>query len=100
MEILVKIVEGQGQVFVNICEKELLGKVLSDGKVRLVINKEFYEGNEMNIDQAFELIESATMASLVGNTIVREAIRRGYVHPDAVLMVENVSFAQVFNSVI
>jgi len=41
------------------------------------------------------MIENSTIVNMVGRNVVRKAIERGYVHPDAVLNIEGIPHAQV-----
>ncbi|AWR95848.1 DUF424 domain-containing protein [Acidianus brierleyi] len=97
MKVILNIIRGEGNVFVNICEKDLLGKEFRENEVILNINKEFYEGDEVDMEYAFSLVDEATVVSIVGNILVDEAIKRGFVHKDSVLEVSGVKFAQVYN---
>ncbi len=97
IKVILKIIRVNGETLVNICEKELLGKSFKENGINLVVNSEFYGGEEVYLDYAFTFIEEATAVSLVGNTVVEEAIRRSLVDEDAVLTVEGVKFAQIYN---
>ncbi|ARM75138.1 DUF424 domain-containing protein [Acidianus manzaensis] len=97
MNVILNIIRENQYTFVNLCEKELLGKEFKDDKAILSINKEFYGGEEVDLEYAFTLFNEATVVSIVGNNIVDEAIKRGYVHKNSVLEVKGVKFAQVYN---
>lgn len=97
MNVILNVIRQDQYTFVNICEKELLGKEFRDGKVILSVNKEFYDGDEVDLEYAFSLVNEATVVSIVGNSLVEEAIRRGLVHKDSVLEVKGVKFAQIYN---
>ncbi|MCI2413942.1 MAG: DUF424 family protein [Candidatus Aramenus sp.] len=97
MKVILNVIREQGNVFVNVCEKELLGREFRENEVILYINEEFYGGDEVDMEYAFSLFEEATVVSLVGNKVVDEAVRRGYVHKEGILEVSGVKFAQVYN---
>ena len=97
MKVILNIIRQNEHVFVNVCEKELLGKEFRDDKTVLNVNKEFYGGDEVDMEYAFSLFNEATVVSIVGNYLVEEAIRRGYVHKNAILEVGGVKFAQIYN---
>ncbi|BCU68373.1 hypothetical protein HS7_18100 [Sulfolobales archaeon HS-7] len=95
---MVKIIHApSGEVIVNLCEPSLLGKVFREKDINLHVNKEFYEGEIMEEDEAFSYVEQATVASFVGKTVVEQAARRGFINRDTVLVVEGVPFAQMLN---
>jgi len=87
----------EGNVFVNVCEAELLGRRFRENGLLLDVNEEFYHGDPMELDAALSLVNQATVMSLVGNTLVAEAVKKGVVHKDSTLKVAGVSFAQVYN---
>ena len=78
-----------------VCDCELLGKTLREGKIVFRIKEEFYNGRKATIDEAMGLIDNSTIVNLVGKVCVEKAIAEGYVHPDAVLKIEGVPHAQI-----
>mgnify|MGYP001772504089 CR=1 FL=1 len=97
MKVSLNIIRGEGYIFVNICEPELIGKTFKEGDIRLTVDKEFYHGQEVSIDYAFSLLDEASVVNLVGNKVVEEAIRRGLIKEDGVIAVQGVKFAQIYN---
>ncbi|AEB95537.1 MAG: DUF424 family protein [Metallosphaera sp.] len=97
MRVVLNVIRGEGHVFVNICEKEYLGKEFREDKVILNVNEEFYGGEEVEMDYALNLVEEATVVSMIGDKVIEEAMRRGLVHRNAVLSVSGVKFAQIYN---
>ena len=97
MKVFLNIIRAQGMTLINVCQTDLLGKVFREGQKVLDISEKFYGGEQVELDYAFSLVDEATVISLVGNYVVEEAIRRGIVHKDSVLVVEGVKFAQVYN---
>jgi len=82
-------------VLLAVCDCELLGKTLREGKIVFRIKEEFYNGRKATIDEAMGLIDNSTIVNLVGKVCVEKAIAEGYVHPDAVLKIEGVPHAQI-----
>ncbi|EZQ11079.1 MULTISPECIES: DUF424 domain-containing protein [Acidianus] len=97
MQVVLNVIRADSNVLVNVCQKDLLGKEFRDERAILTINHEFYGGEEVDLEYAFSLFDEATVVSLVGNGVVDEAIRRGYVHKNGVLEVQGVKFAQIYN---
>ena len=64
-------------ILLAICDSEMLGKTLRQGKI------------------SFHMIENSTIVNIVGKNCVKRAIAKGYVHPDAVLQIEGVPHAQI-----
>lgn len=78
-----------------VCDCELLGRTLHDGKIVFQIKNEFYKGRKASVDEAVGLINNSTIVNLVGKKCVDKAIVEGYVHPEAVLKIEGIPHAQI-----
>lgn len=82
-------------VLLAICDEELLGKTLREGKIVFKISEDFYKGKKISVDQAVSMIENSTIINLIGNECVKKAIENGFVHPEAVIKIEGISHAQI-----
>jgi uncharacterized protein len=82
-------------VLLAVCDSELLGRTLHDGKIVFQIKNEFYKGRKASVDEAVGLINNSTIVNLVGKNCVDKAIVEGYVHPEAVLKIEGIPHAQI-----
>jgi hypothetical protein len=82
-------------VLLAICDCEILGKTLKEGKITFHVKEEFYKGAKVDVDEAVDMIENSTIVNMVGKNIVQKAIERGYVHPEAVLNIEGIPHAQI-----
>ena len=77
------------------CDAELLGKTLREGKIVFEVRREFYKGFKVGVDEAIDLMEQSTIVNMVGQRIVKRAVERGLVHPEAVIRISGVPHAQV-----
>jgi hypothetical protein len=82
-------------ILLAICDSEVLGKTLRQGKIVFHIKDEFYNGGKTTIEDAISMIKNSTIVNIVGKNCVEKAIAKGYVHPDAVLQIEGVPHAQI-----
>lgn len=82
-------------VLLAMCDAEILGKTLNDGKIVFQVKKDFYEGSRVNIDEALLMIENSTIVNMIGKNVVSRAIEKGYVHPEAVLDIKGTPHAQI-----
>ncbi len=82
-------------VMLAVCDCELLGKTLKEGKIVFRIKKEFYNGRKATVEEAVDLIGNSTIVNLVGKCCVEKAIAEGYVHPEAVIEIEGIPHAQI-----
>jgi hypothetical protein len=82
-------------VLLAICDVEILGKTLREGKIVFKVSEEFYKGEEVDIEEAVAMIENSTIVNMVGKNVVQKAIEKGYVHPEAILKIEGIPHAQI-----
>jgi len=82
-------------VLLAICDAEILGKTLREGKIVFHVKEEFYKGTKVSIEEAIAMIENSTIVNMIGKNVVEKAIEKGYVHPDAVLNIGGIPHAQI-----
>jgi len=82
-------------VLLAICDVEILGKTLHEGKIVFKVKEEFYKGAKVSIEEAVAMIENSTIVNMIGRNVVKKAIEKGYVHPEAILNIEGVPHAQI-----
>jgi len=82
-------------VLLATCDVELLGKVLREGKIVFEVREEFYKGPKMSVEEVADLMEQSTIVNMVGHCVVKKAVEKGLVHPDAVLKISGVPHAQI-----
>ncbi|MCW3996192.1 MAG: DUF424 family protein [Candidatus Bathyarchaeota archaeon] len=95
MEVYLNLRKVGGNVLLAVCDCDLLGRTLREGKIVFRIKDEFYNGRKATLDEAVGLIDNSTVVNLVGKNCVEKAIEQGYVHPEAVLKIEGVPHAQI-----
>ena len=99
-EVYVKVQEvsddsGVVRKVIGVCDKELLGKTFKSHSITLVINEEFFGGFEASIDEAIDYLKEAFTAMMVGRKIIERAVSEGIIHPESIIEVEGVPFAQI-----
>ena len=82
-------------VLLSICDCEVLGRTLREGKIVFHVKDEFYKGGRVTVEEAVGMIENSTIVNMVGKNCVEKAIEKGFVHPEAVLRIEGVPHAQI-----
>lgn len=97
-KILLKVHESYRWV-VAVCDKDILGRKLVDGKRVLDVGGEFFNGEEMSDEEvAAEIVrcncEDATF-NFVGENSIRIAKELGIVKDEGVVEIEGVPFALV-----
>jgi len=95
LEVYLNIKKMGQNVLLAVCDCDLLGKTLREGKIVFIIKDEFYNGRKATVDEAVSLISNSTIVNLVGKCCVKTAIAQGYVHPEAVINIEGIPHAQI-----
>ena len=86
------------QAIVAICDEELLGKTLRDGRIVFHISEEFYGGQLMDVDTALEIAAQYSVVNMVGERVVSRAIELGMVHKAAVIRISGVPHAMILKT--
>jgi hypothetical protein len=95
LDVYVNLKRVGNNVVLAICDCDLLGKTLREGKIVFQVRDEFYNGGKTTVDEAVAMIRNSTIVNMVGKYCVEKAIKKGYVHPEAVLHIEGVPHAQI-----
>jgi len=95
LEVYINLKKVGRNVLLAVCDSELLGRTLREGKIVFHIKDEFYNGGKATVEDAIGMIDNSTIVNLVGKCCVEKAISKGYVHPDAVLKIQGVPHAQI-----
>lgn len=82
-------------VILAICDAELLGQVLCEGKIVFKVSEAFYKGSKMSVEEAIALVKTSNIVNMVGRQTVKKAIEKGLVHPEAILNISGVPHAQI-----
>lgn len=93
--ITVRVYRHRGEVVVAACDKELMGRKLREGKLKLDVCSSFYEGEDADEEMLLNRLRNATIANLVGEKTVRIATQHGLVNEDCVLRIEGVPHVQL-----
>lgn len=95
MDVYVNLKKVGRNVLLAICDCEVLGRTLKEGKLTFHVKDEFYNGCKVSLDEAMAMIANSTIVNMVGKNCVGKAIEKGYVHPEAVLHIDGVPHAQI-----
>ncbi len=95
MDVYVNLKKVGPNVLLAICDSDMLGKTLCEGKLVFKVKEEFYKGGLVTLEEAIDMIQNSTIVNMVGKHCVETAIKKGYVHPEAVLKIEGVPHAQI-----
>ncbi len=86
----------QGSMMVNICDQELIGTKVSEGKLEVKITKGYFGQQVVSEEEAVDLLSSCSVANLVGKRIVDKAVRMKLASSLSVRTISDVPFLMVF----
>ena len=85
---------------IAMCDEELLGKVIEEGKrvIDLKTHANFYKGSLVTEEEAAEALDSDIYsANIVGKRSVKIAIDKGIALKEQVMKVKDVEMLQIFS---
>ncbi len=88
--------EYKGSLLVNICDEELIGKTVTEGKLKMYISKEFYSGEVVGKGEALRLIRTCAIVNLAGKRSVSLAVDNEVGAREAVREIEGVPFLMIY----
>jgi len=93
---LVKIHESYRKI-VAVCDSDLLGKIVEEGKMRLDISKDFFGGEKKSEKEVIEIIKDANLDdatfNFVGKKSVDVALKIGLIDKDGIISIQGVPCA-------
>jgi len=95
LEVYMNLKKVGNNVLLAMCDCEIIGKTLRKGNIVFHVKEDFYKGAKVELEEAVDMIENSTIVNMVGKNIVKKAIEKGYVHPEAVLNIEGIPHAQI-----
>ncbi|MBI2112671.1 DUF424 family protein [Candidatus Woesearchaeota archaeon] len=87
--------EGHNGMLLVVTDKEIVGKIFTEGKRQLDLTKDFYRGKDASKEDVAKLFSEARDLHLTGKHSVALGIELGYVDAQHILYVKSVPHAQV-----
>ena len=92
----VRTAEFKGTILVNICDEELIGRTVSEGKLKVHLSQEFYSGEVVDKGEALRLIRTCSIVNLAGTRSVSLAVDNAVGSPEAIREIEEVPFLMIY----
>ena len=92
----VRTAELRGNTLVNICDEELVGRTVTEGKLQVHISKDFFSGEVVDRNEALDLIKGCSIVNLAGKRAVSLAIDNKMGAKEAVREIEEVPFLMIY----
>ena len=92
----VRTAEFRGTILVNICDEELVGKTVTEGKLKVHLSKDFYSGEVVDGGEALRLIRTCSVVNLAGSRSVALAVDNKVGAPEAIREIEAIPFLMIY----
>ena len=96
MQFSVKVSNYQKNSMLNICDVELLGKKISQDKLKMNISESYYGEKLVDKEQAKSLLQNSSIINMVGKNTVSLCIELGIGSENAIKTISDVPFLIVF----
>ena len=80
----------------NICDEELVGRTVAEGKLKVHLSSDFYSGEVVDKGEALRLIRTCSIVNLAGSRSVALAVDNKVGAPEAVREIEEVPFLMIY----
>ncbi len=92
----IRTAEYQGNTLVNICDEELIGRTITEGKLTMHISRDFFYGEVVEAEEALRLIKVCSIINLAGRRSVSLAIDNKLGAREAIREIESVPFLMIY----
>jgi len=92
----VRTAEYRGTILVNICDEELVGRTVTEGKLQVHLSPEFYSGEVVDMGEALRLIRTCSIVNLAGSRSVSLAVDNKLGAAEAIREIEEVPFLMLY----
>lgn len=89
----------QDTMMINICDIDLLGKEINKGDFVIDISEDYFLQEKIDEEEAIILLKSSSVLNLVGEKIVKLALKLKLAKENSVKVIENIPFLMVFSFV-
>ena len=91
-----KLISSSGNTILNICDHDLLDKIIKDGKTEIKISSDYYKENIIDEVEAKNLLVKCTSANMVGEKIISLSLKLGVGSEAGVRLIDGIPFLLIF----
>ena len=95
MEVYLNQIQSEGEYIVALCDPEVLGQSFEEGDRCIHVSEQFYKGKLVTIEEGLAAMERASIANIVGERIVSEALKANLIHERGIIRIQNIPHAQL-----
>ena len=91
-----KLITSSGNIILNVCDPELLDKIIKDEEKEITISSSYYNEKSIDETEATHLLQNCTSANMVGEKIISLSIKSGIGSEKSVRKIDGIPFLIVF----
>ena len=95
-EYAIRTTKYQDSLMIDICDIELIGSRLQEGELLIDITKEYFQQEIIEAVEAEELLRTCSIANLVGERIVSQAVQLKLAKERSIRRISGVPFLMIF----
>jgi uncharacterized protein len=95
-EYAIRTTKYQDSLMIDICDIELIGSRLQEGELLIDITKEYFQQEIIEAVRAEELLRTCSIANLVGERIVSQAVQLKLAKERSIRRISGVPFLMIF----
>ncbi len=88
--------EYRGSSLVNVCDEEIVGKTVAEGRLKVHLSKDYYSGQVVDYGEALRLMRTCSIVNLAGQRSVSLAVDNQLGAREAVREIEDVPFLMIY----
>ena len=86
----------KGSTLVSICDEELIGTTVTEGRLKMHISRDFFYGEIVDGNEALRLMKVCSIVNLAGRRAVSLAVANELGAKEAVREIEKVPFLMIY----
>ena len=98
MQFSVRTTNYEKNIMLNMCDAELIGTDVIDGKLKIHISENYYGKKLVDKDEALSLLKSTSIMNLVGKETISLAIDLGIGSESGIKTISDIPFLIIFNA--
>ena len=91
-----KLITSSGNNILNICDHNLLDKVITNGKTKIKISSNYYNERTIDETEAENLLQQCTSANMVGEETISLSIKLGIGSEKGIRRIDGIPFLIIF----
>ncbi len=91
-----KLITSSGNTILNICDPDLLDKIVKDKKIEIKISSKYYNDKTIDEIEAEYLLKKCTSANMVGEKTISLSLKIGIGSEKAVRRIDGIPFLIIY----